>query len=118
MKNELLNKYLAEDMLDEEEINAIQERRRFTVARQDDANTATPIWKDFDRSKSLLASGIHVVKYNYHNMGSKDIVLRLSPDARSLTYEPSKEPKGVLAKLTRRTRTIALENFVSFVYGG
>ena len=88
------------------------------VARQDDANTTTPIWKDFDRSKSLLASGIHVVKYNYHNMGSKDIILRLSPDARSLSYESSKEPKGILAKLSRRNRTIELEKFVSFVYGG
>ena len=96
MKNELLNKYLAEDMLDEEEINAIQERRRLTVARQDDANPSAPIWKDFDRSKSLLASGIQAVKYNYHNTNSKDITLRLSPDARFLAYEARGEPQGVL----------------------
>ena len=77
-----------------------------------------PIWKDFNRSFSHLVAGIRAVKYNYHNSASRNVILRITPDGRSLSYETIGEPQGVLGRLKSRINTINLDKFISLVYGG
>ena len=109
-----LKKHLDVDVLDEDQINFIQERRLINSF-----DTATiPLWKNFQRCKSLLEAGIPAIKYNYSNDKSRAIILRLTHDGSQLSYESSLAPSGLLDRLKRRTKSVKLDNFISLVYGG
>ena len=104
--------YLQQEPLDESLAAEIKEK---SVLGQDPNEIP---WKSHEKCIQVLKQGIPVIKYNYHNMKTRKVMLTLTHDNTRLTYTNQDAGSGLLCGLNKnKSASFPLKNFMGLVYG-